>query len=210
MAPVEMLHRLQFGGKLFDTEQWSCSISFNAQDSAVAVPAGMVTALEDWFGRSQSQISNRATLEFVKYNQINPVTGKYVLPTSNTVVVPTPPTGQAASFAPQLSVSVGLTTVLSRGRGHAGRFYPPSGGSGANIGADGRVSEAFVQDTAGSAKTLILALNVAAGTGEAVIFSKVDQSVTVVNGVRVGRVIDTIRSRRSSLPEQYHAIGLLP
>jgi hypothetical protein len=146
-------------------------------------------------------VSAAAKLEWIKYNVIDPVTGRYADPTQShtfNVVPPTP--GLYSPGPPQLTMAISLLTDQARGRGHAGRVYPPSGGLNA-LGADGRMAVLDTQNSANAFRTLLMAIQTA-GSTDIVIYSKAAQSFTAVTKTSVGRVLDTQRRRRSSLSEE--------
>lgn len=208
MAPVANLYRLVWGGRLFTAESWSCSVHVNATAGLNLAASNFTAALVAWMGRSDSNISVAAKLDFVKFNQINPATGRYTLPTSNN----DEQLGLAAGVRPaapgQDSVAVSLRTALPRGRGHVGRFYPPTGVP-APSDVDGLISAAIATLMATSAASLISSVNTTVGAGaQVVVFSKIGQSVQPVLNVRVGRVVDTMRSRRAQLSENYIQAGI--
>lgn len=209
MAPVQRLYRLQFGGPLYTNEQWSCGLHVNAdQVVAVALP-DLVVPIKAWLERADSNILGAAKLDFVKFNEIAPTTGRYVGATSNTQVVIPVGSGAGVNTPGQNSICISLTTAASRGRGHAGRMYPPTGtGAAGQFGSDGRLTASQPVLMAASAKILLQELNVVLNFGSIVIFSKLAQTVTEVTGVRVGRVVDTVRSRRTSLAEDYTSLPI--
>lgn len=201
MAPLVRLHRLVWGGKLGDSEGWSCSLHFNSPVDSNALASDFEPALIAWMGRASSRVAATAHLDEIKFNIIDPVTGKYQFPVSNTDVVPSSPAGTAPATPFQLTVAVSTRTALARGRAHAGRFYPPTGGWDAVMDNGGRITTALAQGMADSASELIEALNAAFPMGNVCVFSKVGQIQEPVTHVQVGRVVDTIRSRRTSLDE---------
>lgn len=203
MAPVQRLWRLAWGGSLFTDEQWACSLHLHSASPPAITAAIFKAPLQAWMNSTGSLISNAASLEYVKFNEISPLTGRYILPTSDTALVTPPDFGTVGTSPAQLSLSVGITTVLARGRGHAGRFYPPTGSTGSALDAQGREPASKTLGMAGAAVALINAINAAAAPAVVVVFSSIGQSVEVVTGVRVGRVWDTMRSRRSSIGEDY-------
>lgn len=203
MATVGELHRLVWGGRLFDKESWSCSLHVNSTPGLNLAASNFQAAFVGWMQRAGSKISGGANLDFVKFNTINPVTGRYTLPISNELVSPGLAVGPAIASHGQLALAITTNTALARGRGHAGRFYAPVGqhtidtATGLNSGADATL-------VLTSALTLIRDINTIVGAGSSVVvFSKRGQSVQPVTGLRVGRVMDTMRSRRRSLPESY-------
>lgn len=201
MAPVRTLHRLVWGGRLFDTESWSCSLHFDAQDEVTLPASVFATDLVAWMTSAGARISGSAVLDFIKFNRIAPATGRYFNQQSNTHDQLDMATGTVERGEGQISVAVSTRTALARGRGHAGRFYPPTADLPIQI--DGRITALLAQDMANAAAALISGLNdtTLAEGGQAVVFSKVAQTVEPILSVRVGRVPDTIRSRRSSLVE---------
>lgn len=202
MAPVVQLARLVWTGPLFTDESWSCSLHFHNAGAAVPMPAAAYAdAIEAWMVRAGSRISAAADLAEVKFNNIDPVTGKYSLPVSNNHVVDPVVSGVAAVGPGQLSLAVTTATALARGRGHAGRFYPPTGLPAALNGSDGTISAVIAEEVGDSAAQLINELNAVDPAYRAVVFSKVGQSVEVITHLRVGRIYDTMRSRRTSLQE---------
>lgn len=203
MAPVGTLYRLVWGGRLFTDETWSCSMHVDSDSGLNLAASNFTAALVAWMERSDSQISASAQLDFVKFNQINPITGRYALPTSNNDEQLTLAAGIRPAAPGQDTVAVSLRTALARGRGHVGRFYPPTG-SQTPDGLDGLITAAIATTMSTSAATLVAAVNTAVGVGSrVVVFSKIGQSVEPVTAVRVGRVTDTMRSRRAQLRENY-------
>lgn len=203
MAPVTNLHRLVWGGRLFTLEGWSCSLYFGSDAGLNIAASSFVAPLSAWMARTGSGISSAARLDFVKFNDINPITARYMPGLSNERIQNDMAVGVASPDQPQLSLVVSTRTVLPRGRAHAGRFYPPTGVV-SSVQSDGRVSTAGATAAAASGSLLIRDLNAVVGaTARAVVFSRIGQQVQVINAVRVGQVTDTMRSRRSQLPEEY-------
>lgn len=202
MAPVVNLARLVWSGTLFTNESWSCSLHFHNTGSAVPMPASAYSAaIEAWMTRVTSHISAAAQLKEVKFNKIDPTTGKYTSQTSNNHVLVSVIKGAQLSAPGQISLAVSTRTALTRGRGHAGRFYPPNGMPQAIGVADGTATASFAEAIGDSAATMIDALHAVDPMFRAVVFSKAGQSVEVITHLAVGRVWDTMRSRRRSLPE---------
>lgn len=206
MALIPHLYRLVWSGSLFALEGWSCSMHITSDAGINLASSNFLIPLDAWFVRPESLLSSAAKLTTVKFNEINPVTGLYTgfsAVNPDTVVDDTPPVGGNGPGMGQLSLAVTTTTALKRGRGHAGRFYPPTGLL--NIGAtDGRITSAQASDNAISAATLIRDINTVVGAGSrCVVFSKAGQLAQDITGVKVGRVVDTMRSRRTSLLEEH-------
>lgn len=202
MPIVGTLHKLAWGGPLFAEESWSCSLHIAGAPANLVVPQGIIDAVKAFHVRAGSNISGNAVLDFVKFNQINPVNGKYLSTTESATALINPPLSPpgTAIYPPQVATAVTLATVNERGRGHAGRFYLPSGGM--SMQNSGHASNTAIGAVAVSVKDFVLALNAASGGG-VVVYSKIGQLVQAVTRIKVGDVLDTQRRRRKSLTEVY-------
>lgn len=213
------LARLNFGGRMSGGEEWSCSIMFAAVAEStpiVATADGFKPALSTWFAAPNSWMHKGAELDYVKFNRINRVTGKYVSTGTSveSVFSPSVVTSGTGVYTPnQLTQVITLHSDLTRGRASKGRFYPPNSAmnDSMNITAtDGRMSTGKTMDMATTSEDLLIALK-AAGEGYVpVVWSHLAQVAHAVERVSVGRVVDTQRRRRSSLAEdrQYGALGV--
>lgn len=201
-----VLKSLKFGGRFFTTESWECGLHLGA-DVNTGTAQQYATAIADWVGNGNSYVSSAAYLDYVKFNAIDITTGRYVDQTfSDTYNLPIPQQGGRQTGPPQISLVISLTTAQLRGRGHAGRFYPPSGGI--DIGATGHVAPATVALQAGAAVTLIQAINAVAPNKRVCVYSPAAHILREVTGVRVGDVLDTQRRRRKGLPESYTLVPI--
>lgn len=219
---------LRFGGRWFDTEQWSCGIRIGTDDNSATV-AQWVTATKDggvpdeprmltdfrefveaWFLRPGSQISNLARLDYVSLNAIGP-DGKYADPGSpHTYEYPagSAPTGPLDAFEmPQLSIVVSLRTEIQRGLATHGRIYPPTG---LQLTSAGRVGSTTATGMAESFSTLCEDIAgydevILAGAPRVVVASDLGTPgpMRIVTRVLVGDVVDTQRRRRNQLQETY-------
>lgn len=206
MTYVHPFLRLVVSGSLYTAETFSWGLSFIEQtttpDAPDEVPPALLTALQT-FWQGTSRISQYAQVTSVKLNLIG-TDGRYA--NQETVEYePTPPYKGSSSIAvaPQLSLVVSLGTAFRRGRAHAGRFYLPLPGEGPET--DGRLHPNFASTTCAAAKAMLDAFNVALGPDWhlGVVSDLGAGSAHTVTTVRVGRVLDTLRSRRSSLAEDY-------
>jgi hypothetical protein len=108
---------------------------------------------------------------------------------------------------PQASVVVTLRTASKRGLANSGRLYMPT--PGIHPGSDGRMSIANQTSSVTWAKNLLNAINAVDASLYIGISSKVRTGAQKrVTRVEIGRVIDTMRSRRSSLAEDYSGADL--
>lgn len=206
------LMRLQIGGELNGNEEWSTGVFMHNIGGTAPHAVDFVPAVTAFFQNANLRWPGSAFLEFVKFNEIAPLTGKYALPVSDTALI-TPRIGAGGGLRGpgQCAVVISTRTAIPRGRGHAGRMYIPVGvgGSTTIVESDGRMTSTTADEMANAGAAFIQALNAVQASCFVVIFSKLAQTVTAVTGVRVGRVVDTMRSRRTSLNEEYEET-LLP
>jgi hypothetical protein len=208
MPAYQPHYRLAFGGTLFTDEEWSCRLNITSAgdlpDSAAAdgMLPGLVTALSTWVSAADSLLSTVTKLNWVKFNEIAP-SGHYVDPGSSRVaeVSPLVSGGGSASLPPQVAVVISLRTAHSRGKAHAGRMFTPAVAASAGLGY-------FQQTTAvaGTATTLLNAINAVVDPAGVSIISATGESNAVTH-VAVGRIFDTMRSRRRSLSESPYVLG---
>jgi hypothetical protein len=207
MAYKQNFLRLVVSGTLYTDEQFSWSMAFiqGAGGTAPApetVPDAVVSAITS-FWRWPSLISKFAQIDTVKLNEIGP-DGRYV--NSETVVreIVGGIVGVADSviYPPQVALVVSLDTAIRRGRAHGGRFYLPL--PGPTLLSSGTLAVAEQEKYVDSATTLIEQLNNALQPWQVGVVSDIGPGAQQrVTHVRVGRVLDTMRSRRRSLDEAY-------
>lgn len=196
---------LSLSGPLRGGEQWSMGFRMTglgfdgAQAAEEAALQEIVTRVQAWWG-SQNVMGAGVSLGTLKYNSIN-AAGKYQMAYTVRYDFPTPLTSALACTHPnQVAMVATLETGQSRGLAHRGRVYlplPPM-----PVGSDGRISEANASGAAASVKGLLDTINAAPGSGRILIGSKVGAGAfRNVTGVAIGRVLDTMRSRRTSLVE---------
>lgn len=165
------------------------------------VPAGIISACTGFMNTSRT--IDTCKLSMIKFNLIG-TDGHYVDKNNSVLHELIPPAHGASesSVAPQLALAISLRTAARRGLAHAGRIYMPV--PVCPVGGDGRVSVAERAPYITHATSFLDALN-AAGEGWVVgVVSNVREGgQRRVTNVRVGRVLDTIRSRRTSLDEDY-------
>jgi hypothetical protein len=150
---------------------------------------------------SGAYINHAAELTMIKYNLIG-TNGKYADP-SNTVLEdhPTATVGAGNGYVwPQLALAISLRTDAARGPAHAGRFYLPCP-QGAPY-TDGRYTIDQVSDIVAASTAFLDAINADDASWQVAVVSNVGSGhQRFVDHVQVGRVMDTMRSRRTSLPE---------
>lgn len=211
---------LQWGGSLPGSEQWTNGIRLaNTGDGEYVIPEGSIdgllsgaiaTALSAWHSGSGSVVAPSAKLEWAKLNAID-VSGHYIEGVTHEYVWGTPVAGGGAgSPTPpnQLALAVTWTTAYARGPAHQGRLYLPT--PVVNVDStSGLFSALQANGVEAAANTFYAALNTAVETVEAgmrcCIMSRKSGAATrrMITGAKVGRVLDTQRRRRRSLPESY-------
>jgi len=208
--------RLAFGGSLYTAEQWVCRLNVTSSgtlmteaEADTALP-GCVAALSTFCHDGRTSFGAAAKLEYVKLNRITP-TGHYATPGSpRTALVDPAVAGVGAStLPPQVAMVVSLLTGSIRGKAHRGRIYlpclvgtvVPSG-----VGA-GEIEEGNATNLMGSAHDLIVALNAALPSPNAISVISGTGEARHVTGVAIGRVYDTQQRRRRSLSESPYVLS---
>lgn len=208
---------LQFGGPLFDNEIWSCGVRLSIttaggtedpQDFANAQLAHAVTSVQHLI--TNWSASSAAKLEFVKLNAIG-ADGRYTdrSHTNEQHFTGTLQSSGRTNMHPsEVALCVTHTTALLRGPAHAGRMFVPSPVYGVDAGT-GAITIANAQEAADAHVAFLAELNDWPGTDplegwEASVVSRVGLgSVNKITGVKVGRVLDVIRTRRNKQLENY-------
>ena len=205
--------RLVAIGTLYGAEDFTFSMSL-IEDGVgpfvppTEVPADVLTALTTFFTGS-GLIQAGAQLTAVKLNEIG-TDGRYTQPQTvlHEFVPPIAGNSTTNPRPPQVALAVTLDTDARRGLAHAGRFFLPL--PAGNISTDGRLSTASQSDYLTAARTLLDDINDAVPGYLVGITSNVGAGEQrYVRQVRVGRAVDTVRSRRTSIPEDYQDLPLL-
>ena len=165
------------------------------------------TATINFFSSSSTRIHNVAKLTTMKASLID-ANGRVVRNPDGSLVQreAAPPLGPVAGAASsnlhpyQVACVVSLDTPR-RSRSGRGRLYLPT--PGILVGSDGRIAATDRDTVLTQAETWIEAINSAAGPVNRVIVASSSGVNSPVTAVRVGRVLDTQRRRRSDLVEDY-------
>lgn len=200
--------RFSYGVNLVQRNTETAGV-FNSPDMApnATVYDDIAADCVAFHGSAGAAISPRAVLDTVKIAKIG-TDGKYAAdPIIREVNRPggAVSTGQAAWTPPQTAWCMSLTSD-TRGASGRGRFYLPM--PIVSMGDDCLIDAQYITGATGAAATFLNNLNNQPGLDAldirvAIISSK--GSAALVTGVRVGRVLDTMRSRRRSLDESYAA-----
>jgi hypothetical protein len=217
------LYRIVIGGTIF-AETWNTSLAvapgFLDKPSDASILATVASATATWFTSvttTGAKFTPRAALTSVKVNRINP-SGHYQDDNAMTHVYPSPLIGggTVSSHPPQNAIVVTLRTAFDRGLANRGRMYLPMADGYNSLGTDGRAPVGDAVRMASSVSSLINNYNAAflawAGGGDAghvSVFSNVGSGAFHhVTAVKAGRVVDTMRSRRSSMVEDYQSSSI--
>lgn len=203
---------LSLAGPLRTSETWSIGLRLSnnffpttqeAQQALLDDFAPIVTGWWDVNGVSGSA----AALQTVKLNNIGP-DGKYLNDWTNRVDLQTPvASGTASPYPNQVACVVTLETGATRGYAHRGRVFMPA--PIGTLGTDGRLTEPAAQDIVDDMKVFLDLINGYEALGEVIVGSNVGAGrFRPVTGISVGRVLDTMRSRRTSLEEGRVAVAL--
>lgn len=217
MSYPSAFHRLVMIGNLY-SDTWNTTLSMIPISGGGALPAVSDELLEDvgvfvgdWFNNTLTSLAGigiiqACTLTSVKLNRIG-TDGKYVDAEAKEHVFSTPIAGSVnVTPPPQLTVATTLRGTNERARAGRGRMYFPPSGLCVSVQSDGRLTGADALSYAKGSLALLSGLNdvyLSAGVGAvAGIASK--QGTGAFQGVAqvsVGRVVDTIRSRRNKQQE---------
>jgi hypothetical protein len=171
--------------------------------SGVADADAIAAKVAAYHSDSRTLISTRAHLTEVAVSEVGP-SGAQNGQTAR-VVVDVVGGSNGGTVPPQIAYRVSLSDGL-RGRSHRGGWYVPL--PAASLSADDpRMSANDAAGAAASAKDLIAALNSGPNAQQLIIASQV-LGALVVTQVRVGRALDTIRSRRNTMVEDYQTLPI--
>lgn len=199
--PAKLL-RLQLGGSLYGTDQWS--IGFHFTTAGAVAPASSLKGITEAFYTSLPSSDRHASakLGFIKFNEIDHLTGKYVNTGATNAAYWAPEFSSVgnAGLLPQGCLCATLTTAKARGRGHSGRVYLPAYQA---VNTTGHVDSGRCETFANTVATYLNAVTLFDPGLTAVVWSKVGNSVEPIIGVKVGDVVDTQRRRRGQIKESY-------
>lgn len=215
-------HRLVVMGTLY-TDVFNFSMSIVPHDGDGTMPAvsdaqllAVANVVGTWWPKTTAALGSgaitAARLTGIKLNRIG-ADGRYVDEVTKEHTYPSAIAGTGVGVMPaQVALAVTLRTAIDRGRASKGRFYlPPTDQVVSNIGSDGRISVGGALGTATAARALINSINATYDlVGRVGVASNAGVGrFEIVTKVSVGRVPDTIRSRRSTQAEEPSEITLL-
>jgi hypothetical protein len=213
--PVVAHRRLTFAGIIgpaaIPYEAWTFRLNLSNGEPGLNPQTLLDAALAAYTTHLAGRIRPTAILKEIKYADIGAGTtlqpgGAYV---GNPLIKVADVAGTATgdNMPSQIAQVVSLDTGL-RGPRNRGRFYVPMPACTIDL-SNGLNSTANSQALANAAAAFMGALNGPAGFGNVSIVSSSGSSRPVTS-CRVGRVMDTIRSRRAQMAEAYGADVLVP
>jgi len=202
-----------FGSGLAEYEQFAWTLSLAPSSLGGFSSAGARELMDDTaadvgaFHASGISLPGSVRLKEVKFALIGP-DGTYV---EDAYIVPQPRSGsgqEAAQFPPQVALAISLQTER-RGASGRGRFYIPAPLTTVSN-TTGQMGTPQQENVLAAAVTMINAVNNAPnldvnGPRFQVVVASSKGFLSPVTAVRVGKALDTIRSRRRSIPEAYLA-----
>jgi hypothetical protein len=193
-----------FGPESNPYEQWSFRINGDLGGNGAPLEDALIAARQAYSDHLRPLIRPHAVLQEVKWAHIDEL-GTY---TQDPVIHDVGPGGIPGEgldgdvMPPQCSLAVSLNTA-TRGAKGRGRMFLPAPAAQISS-ADGLMTAARAQLFAQGAAGFLVALRQAGVIGFPSIVSSSGTRSTITS-VRVGRAVDTIRSRRRSLVEGYGA-----
>lgn len=209
-------YSVTFGGELYG-DIWQCGLHMLGDAGGItSVPydtilADIKTDVTTWF--TAIGVTSAAKLNRVSFNEIDPLTKKYVSATNSYELSFTGIPGTVSSnLHPQISLCNSLLTGAKRGIAARGRIYPPPTVQVNQVGNDGQLASGARLAMATATKNLVANLNNWPGlnlpTVPEVVILGYDGSMRKVTSVSVGSIPDTQRRRRNALKETYTEVAL--
>lgn len=193
-------------------DRWGIGIRFHGVSNVQPTQAeadALVAPIRTWFTTTGMFFPLTTTVDEIKLAPIG-TDGKYPAGLDSavaTIGAAINGTTSSASFPPQTSLAVSLTTALPRGRGHIGRIYLPAFRASIPL-TFGKLGTAEVDGILAATKTMINALAATSGIDNPIVASPLGAPIFDVIGLRGGLVLDTQRRRRNDMTEDYRLLAL--
>lgn len=200
--------RGHLGSPTASPEEWQCGLNFDFfGDFPAPTLADVVTATTTMWAEPAMAFGPSCSLKEIRFSKVS-ATGAQEGPT--TVVAAAAANGGSGNNHPWQD-TLALTLVADgRGKGTKGRIYLPPQSYTVDVNT-GLASDTAIQGMMPILKTWINALKTAM-TGDLLIVGHAGitgpAGVKPVTSLRIGHVVDTMRSRRRSLAEAYVSIAL--
>jgi len=179
-------------------EIWQFGVRFDRATVPTAEEAAITAAVTAWW--SEYGPTDYVRLTHWKW-ALQGVDGKYPeghVPLEHVFAPAVVGNTSNGGAQPQDSIVVSLRTAIPRGRGHAGRIYPPP--RPVNVGPDGKLTLPAALLTPFTAMFRAIQDAVDAPM---VVGSKLASTLRPVTSLRIGAVVDTQRRRRNNISESY-------
>jgi hypothetical protein len=204
----------QFGAAGAAWEQFAYGFSVGGQDGT-AIGSTVLSDIADdvaaFHATQGAHIGFLARLTKIKIALVSAdgtwVTGKAVY--ERTLDVPGGGGGSAQAgpqHAPQVALAVTFRTSVNKAR-NRGRFYLPLPTT--PVGPDGLISESNAAQVAQTVAELVQSVDNQPGfdqNTDGVVVASTFGPLSKVTSISCGRVLDTIRSRRTDIPERYMSV----
>ncbi len=200
-----------FRGKQFTTEEdWAFGLRFSGSATPTQAFADACAAAgKTWITTASSGYAAQTTLVAAKVAPIGAdglyVPGGIAMESFPSAAVGT--FGSAVVHPPQIALAMTLQTAAPRGPVHQTHVFLPGPAFPLSTASLAQISAGNNAAVLANFRVLVLALN-AVGFGSLSVMSKKFGSVGPVITLRCGRAFDTMRSRRTSIPESYDSLAL--
>jgi hypothetical protein len=202
---------LTLRGKQFTTqEDWAFGIRFSGAGTPTQAMADAAAAhAKTWITTANTGYSAQTLLTAVKLAQIG-TNGLYI---PGSVAIESFPTsaygsyGSAVVHPPQIALAMTLQSVIPRGPGHQTHVFLPGPHFPVESSSSATISASNITNILANFRTMLLGFN-GDGFGTAGVWSKAHAIAGTVTMLRCGRVFDTMRSRRTSIPEDYRFLAM--
>ena len=223
---------IQFGGRLAASgsetttynEIWSCSLRGHQNNFGAVGPVpdpglfmtNTAAALASWFSATANNISQLATLDYLKINNID-AAGHYTAATNEYNYNPQPRGGivAAGNTLPMFNtLAVTFKTVAPKGRASRGRISLPFSLQSLGSGASSASLATQTYATEGTKRLLTLFRNGLPGPSGILfvptVYSSVGAEWSYITSIRTGRRFDTINRRKNAVPETPYVEAIFP
>lgn len=209
-------HLLSFGGPHWGTDEWSCGLRLSRRDpyeSDAAQNAALAKYAEAirlaWTDSTSPLGALQSPLTWVKLNRIG-LDGRYTSQKTYAQDLVAASSGSNAPYPPQVAMVATLETGAVRGLAHRGRIFLPSPILNISL-ADGHIPAATREGRAVAVASMIMRINDVEPFVSVIVGSQTREgALRYVNGVTIGSVLDTMRSRREQIREERTSAPVLP
>jgi phage gp37-like protein len=189
-------------------EIWESTLAMSVDDTVINQSHcdDLADLLVTWMGSNDAHLASTASLDYVKFNEYNLVSGRQVTdPTIQTLTG-----GQRGALTSNNPITTCYRVTLDDGTRNPrrrGGFYAPR--LALDIAPTGRMSSGNVTAIASAMEILLDGINTLFTAAGAIgVWSRADHEVHVSTRFRIGDVPDNIRRRKNHLRETYLSVAL--